>query len=71
VSARRRYAEVTKETRKTKKRTSRHSEVRGHFEAPSEEHIRMRAYFLYLEREGRPGDPLDDWLRAEQELIRA
>jgi hypothetical protein len=35
---------------------------------PTDEHIRVRAYYLYLERDGRPGDPLDDWLRAEHEL---
>ena len=35
---------------------------------PSHEEIRQRAYEIYLERDGRPGDELDDWLRAEREL---
>ena len=37
-------------------------------ETPAEERIRVRAYFLHLERRGRPADPTADWLRAEQEL---
>jgi len=36
--------------------------------APSLEEIRRRAYEIYLERNGLPGDELDDWLRAEREL---
>ena len=36
---------------------------------PSEEHVRVRAYYLHLERRGRPADPVADWLRARQELI--
>ena len=36
---------------------------------PVEERIRERAYELYLERGGRPGDPLNDWLRAEREVV--
>jgi hypothetical protein len=31
--------------------------------------IRERAYFIYLERGGAPGDPQADWLRAERELF--
>ena len=38
-------------------------------EVSSAERIRMRAYFLHLERKGRPGDPVGDWLRAEQEVV--
>jgi hypothetical protein len=36
--------------------------------APSHEEIRRRAYEIYLERNGLPGDELDDWHRAEREL---
>src|SRR5258708_39370793 len=35
---------------------------------PTHEQIRRRAYEIYLERNGLPGDELDDWLRAEREL---
>ena len=35
---------------------------------PSCEEIRLRAYEIYLERGGLPGDELDDWLQAEREL---
>ena len=33
-----------------------------------EERIRARAYELYLERGGNGGSPLQDWLRAKQEI---
>ena len=35
---------------------------------PTHEQIRLRAYQIYLERGARPGQELDDWLRAEREL---
>lgn len=35
---------------------------------PTPEEIQLRAYELYLERKGAPGDPLEDWVRAEHEL---
>jgi hypothetical protein len=34
------------------------------------EHIRFRAYELYLQRGSEPGRDLDDWLKAEIELIK-
>ena len=33
-----------------------------------EQEIRIRAYEIYLQREGQPGHELDDWLQAECEL---
>lgn len=49
-----------------KKRTSTaHRHASG---SVTEEDVRVRAYYLSLERDGRPGDPLADWLRAEHEL---
>jgi hypothetical protein len=33
-----------------------------------EEKIAQRAYEIYLERNGAPGNPLEDWVRAEREL---
>ena len=32
--------------------------------------IRRRAFEIYLERGGLPGNELDDWLQAERELER-
>ena len=32
------------------------------------EAVRARAYFLYLERNGRGGDPVADWLDAERQI---
>jgi hypothetical protein len=37
--------------------------------SPTQEEIALRAYHIYLERGGAPGDPMEDWLRAEQELL--
>ena len=39
-------------------------------ERPTHEQISLRAYQIYLERGARPGNELDDWLRAERELER-
>ena len=36
--------------------------------ADAAERVRMRAYFLHLERRGRPGNPVEDWLAAEREV---
>jgi len=35
--------------------------------AEPEEQIRLRAYQLSVEREGEPGDEVQDWLTAERE----
>ena len=35
---------------------------------PTHDQIKHRAYQIYLERGARPGNELDDWLRAEREL---
>jgi hypothetical protein len=35
-----------------------------------EDRIRSRAHELYLERGGKPGTDLDDWLQAEAETRR-
>ena len=35
---------------------------------PDDDTIRARAYEMYLQR-GHHGDPMEDWLRAERELI--
>jgi DUF2934 family protein len=37
--------------------------------SPGPEDIALRAYQIYLERAGTPGNPLDDWTRAERELF--
>jgi Protein of unknown function (DUF2934) len=35
---------------------------------PTTEEIALRAYHIYLERDGAPGNALEDWTRAELEL---
>ena len=35
---------------------------------PSHDEIAERAFQIYLERNGAPGDPMQDWIRAEREL---
>jgi hypothetical protein len=37
--------------------------------SPAREEVALRAYEIYLERGGAPGNPLDDWTRAERELL--
>jgi hypothetical protein len=36
--------------------------------APTHDEIALRAYHIYLERNGAAGNPFDDWKQAEQEL---
>jgi len=36
---------------------------------PTPEQIQLRAYEIYLERGGAPGNPLEDWVQAERELL--
>jgi Protein of unknown function (DUF2934) len=36
-----------------------------------QEKIRRRTYELYLQRGSQSGSELDDWLRAEAEILRA
>ena len=36
---------------------------------PTREDIELRAYEIYLERGGKEGNALDDWTRAERELL--
>jgi len=36
-----------------------------------QEKIRRRAYELYVQRGNQPGSEVDDWLRAEEEILRA
>jgi hypothetical protein len=36
---------------------------------PTTEEIALRAYHIYLERGGASGNALEDWTRAERELL--
>ena len=36
---------------------------------PTQEEIAIRAYNLYLERGGAPGNELQDWIEAERQLL--
>jgi hypothetical protein len=36
---------------------------------PTREQIALRAYEIYLQRGGAPGYELEDWTRAERELL--
>jgi len=37
--------------------------------APTHDEIALRAYHLYLKRQGAPGNPFEDWKQAERELL--
>jgi len=54
-------------TRKTSSPAARKSPSAG--SEPSRDQIAMRAYEIYLERGGEPGHELEDWTRAERELL--
>jgi len=45
-----------------------HAEDASAKHAGSHEEIKRRAYEIYRERDGLPGDALGDWLRAEREF---
>jgi hypothetical protein len=62
-------AKATKQADKPTAKRSARSATNGTSQRPTEERIRELAYQFYLERAGRPGDPLNDWLRAEREVV--
>ena len=45
------------------------SEPRTTKDDPTREEIEVRAYEIYVERGGGHGQDVDDWLRAERELL--
>lgn len=47
-----------------------HAEDTSASHTSSREKIQLRAYEIYLERGGLPGNEPDDWLQAERELER-
>ena len=54
----------------TKKSTSTiPKEPRAKKSAPTREEIALRAYQIYRQRNGAPGNPFEDWTRAERELL--
>lgn len=55
---------------KTAKRSSSAlNKARAGKSAPTQDEIARRAYEIYLERGGAPGHELEDWTRAERELV--
>lgn len=48
-----------------------HVEDTSAHQTPRHVDIRLRAYEIFLERGGLPGNELDDWLQAEREIERA
>ena len=51
----------------TRQRSPRKASARTSVDPPEQE-VRQRAYDIYLERAGAPGDPGKDWLEAERRL---
>jgi hypothetical protein len=41
----------------------------GSLHSTREQETRIRAYEIYLQRGGQPGNELEDWLQAGRELI--
>jgi DUF2934 family protein len=54
-------------TRKTSSPAARKSQTAK--TPPTREEIALRAYHIYRERGGAPGNELQDWTRAERELL--
>ena len=52
-------------------RTPKPRKAPGPAQAPTHDEIALRAYHIYLSRNGGPGNPFDDWKQAEQELLAA
>jgi hypothetical protein len=46
-------------------------EIGPSIETKVEERIRQRAHEIYLQRGGKDGSAMEDWLRAEQEILGA
>ena len=36
---------------------------------PTREEIALRAYHIYLKRDGAPGNEFEDWMQAERQLL--
>lgn len=49
--------------------TSKPRKPRATKPVPTHDEIALRAYHIYLQRDGMPGNPFDDWEQAEQELL--
>ena len=54
---------------KTKTRKPRSAKTPSAAALPAQEQIQLRAYHIYLERRGAPGNAFEDWTRAERELL--
>ena len=67
-SANAQAAEITTPTDTPSERITTFDERAPTLEYSTEEAIRTRAYYLFLERGARAGHELDDWLRAESEV---
>jgi Protein of unknown function (DUF2934) len=58
--------QIVKAAAKTAPKAKKTKEVA--LETPVEEKIRIRAYELYLERQGQGGSPEQDWFQAAAEI---
>ena len=54
---------------KPTEKSSAESQPQAASEAPTREEIELRAYQIYVERDGAPGQDVGDWLQAERELV--
>ena len=62
-------AKAAKQSAKPKAKGRTASKVNGVPDGSVEERIRERAYQLYLERGELAGNAVNDWLRAEREVV--
>jgi len=54
---------------KTMESSSPTTQPRAASNQPTREEIALRAYQIYLKRDGAPGNEFEDWMQAERQLI--
>ena len=54
---------------KPTEKSSSESQPQTASEVPTREEIELRAYQIYVERDGAHGQHVEDWLQAERELV--
>jgi hypothetical protein len=54
---------------KPTEKSSSESQPQTTSEAPTREEIELRAYQIYVERDGAHGQDVEDWVQAERELV--
>jgi hypothetical protein len=60
---------MSKQAKPSSPKVSKPRSAKTPLSQPTNEDIARRAYEIYLERNGAPGNAFEDWTRAERELL--